>query len=403
MTIQARKRYAASLLVLMVFLSFLNLLGATLLNDMIDHYALEDAAKGYNSTARSVGGIITLFASFLIMGRVRKKVLLIFAAAAGILSMIIMKAADQSFAFYLGGWVLVGVSASFLDTLLSASMAELYQGKEAEKMMGLLHTTFSLSAVIVPGLYGIVLRWLKGAGLSWNYLFLLVAGLGVAALVLYLLSMPRKQSNPSADDTVPPAREAKLTPALIKKRLTSGMLPGLILAMVFHDLFFGGFSTWISRYVSVTLESTLGDLVLSLMWLGVMLSRIAVPRMPFTPKQYLRVGGFVTGALVLAGVAFADPVIMCIATFLVGTVFGGMLTAMINLSCTATPENPLLGTTSMSLAMFAAALVASPLIGLLESTFGLSIGMAVLAVPVILVSVVMIFVLRPGKGEQQPD
>ena len=394
MTISQRKRFAAALLIMMVFLSSFNNIIGVLLSYIIDHFHLTDAAQGYSATAISMGGIIALLSSLFVMGRAPKKKLLLLAVSVCVVSLVLLRCSASSFVMFLVVSVILGMGTGYMDTLLSSNMADLYQGKQAAKMMGVLHTTFSASSIMVPMIYASVLSGFSAKEIAWNNLYLFPAGLGVIALLIYIFGFPRGKESKNNSEVIPAARDEKLTAKLIKEKLTRGTLPGLLIALMLHSVFSNGIATWISRYINVVIGGTMGEMALSLLWLGIMVSRFSVPLLPIKTESYLCFAGLLTGAVVLVGVMFGNAILMCAATLLAGLIFGAMFTGCLNVGCEATPENTMLATTSLSLAASVGGMISAPLIGALESIFTLHVGMAGAAGFIILSSIVLI--LTPG-------
>lgn len=372
MTTSQRRRAGFSIFATMAFLSFVLVMSGVLLSSIIERFNLSGASQGLPLTAVSIGSVLALLSSFLVMGRLTKPTLLKLAVGACSLALVGLAIAPDYGAF-LAASVALGVCTGYIDTLLSASIADLYRGPSSEKMMSALHTIYGASSMVVPMIYASVLSGLADAGLPWTRLYLCVSVLGVAALTLLALFNRRQKR----DDGTVPDGERRLTKALVLDKLRDGILPGLIVSMFFHNLFFSGINTWISRYVSLTLGSALGSAALSSLWLGIMLSRLLFPRLQWKTRSYVSVAGFAACAIMLLALSFSSAILMCVSAALVGLVFGAMLPCALNIGCSVTPENTLLATTSLNLAMNLGAMIGAPLVGAIEGALGMRAAMAI--------------------------
>lgn len=395
MTKSKRSQLTVAIFAAMVFLSFVNLMSGTLLSHIIDYYGLKEASQGYFSSALSIGGVVALISSFVVMGRVAKTTLLKLAVGVCTAALIILRFSN-GYGLFVLTCMIMGMSTGYIDTLLSACISNLYQGKKATQMMNLLHTIFSISAVTVPMIYTSLLAGFEAVQLPWNTSYLVVALLGFFVLIILIYST--RDLKESKDNSVAIAGE-KLSKRLLQDKMKAGILPGLIVAMIFHNLFFSGITTWINRYIVHTLGGNIGNMALSFLWLGIMVSRIVVPMLKVGAKRYLCFAGFLTGGVLLLALPFENAVLMCIATAIAGILVGAMIPCAINIGCEASMENTMLATTSLSLAMNLGSVISAPLIGELESLFGLHTAMGINAMFIVICSVIFLF--TPGVGRKQ--
>ena len=377
----------------MVLLSSIFSLQGALLEDLIAHYNLSDSAQGLAGTAASVGGVIALALSFFLMGRVRKFGLLKAAfaiCAAALIALCIM----PSFALFVLIWGLIGVGLGFVDTLLSACMSDLYHGEEkkATRMMCMLHMTYGLASMALPVLYTL----LKSRGMSWYGMYGVVGGFGVALLIFtFIVSAGREQVSESSRQSVSAGE--------IARTVTAGALPFFILAMFSHGYFLAGLNTWVTVYIGVTLNSTLGDISLTFLFTGVMLSRFLFPFTGLKPTRYICFSCIMSAALLLAAVLSGNDTAAAVLIALSGLAFGATIPCMLNLACESVPGNTMLATTPMMLSLYLGEAVAPPVIGALESSAGLEWGM-VSCCAVMLVTALFCFfaAARCGKEKKHP-
>ncbi len=372
-------RSLALLLMLgMALLAAVSALHGALLSSIIEHYQLSKSAQGAASAFASAGSVLALLGAFFLIGRLPKLTLLRLALVLNAVTLALMKFAPV-FGAFTALWFLCGIGSGFIDMLLSSCMADLYSGRTATRMMCLLHTLFGLSSVVCPAIYGRLIR----TGLPWNDIYLYIGAL-CAALAVSLtaaLFMERRAGEKAL------AAEERLPLRTIGVTLRSGAMPGLVAGMVCHGIFLGGLNTWINRYVSVTLASSMGDYALSFLFFGVMSSRLLVFLLPVSTVRYVRVSGLVGGLLLLSALPFCNGLLLCIALSAAGLAFGALIPCMLDLACREVPESSMLATTALALSLYLGQIVAPPLIGALESAVNLHAGICLCGVFMLLSSI----------------
>lgn len=390
MTKTKRRTLTAALLMGIMFLACIFALQGILLNYIIDCYSLTDSAQGLASAASSVGAAAALIASFFLIGRMQKLTLLKFSVVLCVVFLVFLKF-SPGFALFVGIWGIVGVGMGFIDMLLSSCMADLYEGRAATRMMCILHMSYGAMATVAPFVYTQFLTH----GMHWTAIYLCAAVFGSAVFAVLFLS---SRDMPAADSQIA-LTEKKMGFREMASVLTKGTLPGLIFAVFTQGLFIGGMNTWVNRFVGVTLSSSLGSTAHMLFFFGIMASRLAVPFLPFRPEKYVRTAGLIAGALVLAVLPFATAPVMCAASLISGLIFGAMLPCMLNIGCDATPESTMFATTVLMLALYAGQGSSPPLVGAIESAFGLHTGIAVCAVALIISSVCCLLTKFPRLNQ----
>ena len=358
---------AAALMLGMALLAAIGALHGALLRSIIEHYQLSKSAQGAASAAASAGSVFALIGAFLLIGRLPKLTLLRLALCLNAVTLALLKLAPP-FGVFAALWLLTGVGAGFIDMLLSSCMADLYTGRIATRMMCLLHTLFGLSSMVCPALYGRLIR----GGLPWNDIYLGVALVCVALAVFLTIALKLGDKAPNA--------EKRLSLRAMGGILRKGAMPGMLGGMLCHGIFLGGLNTWVNRYVSVTLASSLGDFALSFLFLGVMASRLLISFLPVSTVRYVRVGGLAAGLLLLLALPFHSGALLCAALSAAGLSFGALIPCMLDLGCREVPESSMLATTALALCLYLGQIVAPPLIGALESTISLHAGICLCGV-----------------------
>ena len=376
-----RRSHAGALLASMVMMSALFAIQGSLLTNIIDHFRLSDSAQGLASSATFVGGVVALVASFLLMGRLPKLLLLRLAMALSFFSLVLLYFAP-SYDFFVIVWFVIGIGLGFMDTLLSACIADIYTGKDATRMMCILHMCFGISSMISP----LIFTALMNGGIPWNQVYFYVSGTGAVLLIFACFIFSRSGLGRESASA-----SRKLSVKNMFTLLKTGPIPLLVAAMFFHGMFLSGMSTWINRYIGVTLSSDMGTMGMSFMFFGVMISRLLLPMLPITTRTFVRYGCILAGLIVLAGVLIGNGTVMCIAVCLGGLAFGAMIPCLLSIACAATPENTFFATTALMLSYYIGQSIISPIIGALETTISLHVGIALCALCMIASSLMCLF------------
>lgn len=365
----------------MVFLSFICAAQGALLTETISFFRLESSAQGMPAFLCSVGGMVSLAGTFFLIGRLPKLRLL----EIGILTCCVFLcgiALSSRFSLFLAAWFAVGIGIGFMDALLSSCIADLYSGDEATRMMCNLHTTAGIASMIAPIIYSA----LKTAGVQWKHLYYVISAFGLVILAM-MVFVSNKTRNSDSTKTV--HTENKLGFRETVSLLTSGRFPLLIAAIFLHGVFMGGLNSWLTHYVSVTLNGKLGSIALSFLFLGILISRFFFPFTGIPRTKYLSRAGFLAGLIFAAAVPFSNDVVICISSSLCALCFGAMIPCMLNEACADLPESTLLATTSMVLSLYLGQGIASPILGVFEKGIGLRFGMLFCAGMMILTSAIL--------------
>lgn len=102
--------------------------------------------QGFASRAASIGGVAALIASFFLIGKLSKLLLLRLAVATCAVFLALMKV-SSTFAVFVAMWFGLGIGMGFLDMLVSSCMSDLYEGRAATPESSMLATTAMMFAV----------------------------------------------------------------------------------------------------------------------------------------------------------------------------------------------------------------------------------------------------------------
>ena len=360
-----RRTLALSLMGGMFFMASIFALHGALLTNIIEHFSLESSAQGLPSSFAFAGSCAALVLSFAVIGRISRVKLITWAIGICTLMLALLSFAP-TFAVYLILWLLVGIGLGFLDTLLSSTMATLYTGRASTRMMCTMHMLYGAGSMIMPPVYASLMR----KGLPWMRVYLFTAGLGMLILIAFLFFARR------AEDLLPKS-ETKFSFELLKTLLKKGLLPLLMIADFCNGVFMGAVTTWLNRYVELTIDASLGDLALSFLFFGVLASRLLLPMTGIDPKKYLVFSGPATFIIFLIVILFPTRMTVCVGIALAGLTVGAMIPCMLDFGCATFSENTTMITTPMFLAYYVGQTLGSPMVGFLENHANLAVGIAV--------------------------
>lgn len=361
------------LLCSMAFLSAVFAVQGTLLSTMIERFQLDTGNQGMANFMTFLGGILALLCTFMMLGKQKKRTLLKVALLICVSGLLIMTV-SPTYLVYVMGWFIVGFGLGMMDALLSACMADLYEGKMAVIMMCMLHTSNGLASVLSPMLYTHLLSTVR----DWKMVYLVIAlmGLGILLCALGIGRCLRIADPESLSDQAMAPKQ--ILPTLYRSRLL-----WLTAAIFFHGIFLSGLNTWVNRYAD-TLQG--GDFIpaQSCVFIGLMLSRLLMPFLPVKQEKYVVASGLLGSAFLAAGLIGESGVVLRICAGLSSLMFGAMIPCVITLCCNRQRENTLLATTGIMLALYLGQGVSSPLIAALEGAWSLKAGMGLCAVCMVL-------------------
>jgi FHS family Na+ dependent glucose MFS transporter 1 len=369
MTTLQKRLYTGVLFGAIFFMSSSHALRASLLTSMIDHYGLASSQQGFPSSVASLGSMLAMLLSFALMGRVKKPTLLLIAAG---LSTVLLfpQYLLPGYAAFIALNLLFGIALGIMDTLLSSSMADLHAGRRAAAMMSALHACYGVGGIVSPMVYGAILK----SGAPWNSVYLATMGFGVL-LLIYMAPVSLRQSALPASADI--QASGLITRAGLKDFFKDRHLAALTGFALFFGLFLGGINTWIIRFVNVTYSAKLGDLTLSLVYLGITAGRLVTPLTGIGQTTYLKLMGFVAWALLsaalLIGSGGATVALICLAFFLSGS----MLPFALSAACQLNRRNTMLASTILFFALYVGQTICAPLIGAVEARAGLPLAMEI--------------------------
>lgn len=210
-------------------------------------------------------GMVT---SALVMGEISErtgKKFVITLGLAGIAAGVVIVALSQSFVVACIGTFVSGTGFGTTESMIGSATADA-NAPNPTKALNITQAIFSAGAVASPLLIGSYLK----AGGAWETVYFAVAA--VALVLLALSSRLSYGAHPEKGDRA----QGVVTLTLFKK-------PVFVLYLVLIMVYVGsesGVGFWVVRYFNeIAANPALGELSLSVFWLGTLVSRLAVTRM----------------------------------------------------------------------------------------------------------------------------
>ena len=279
-----RKTIMASLLIAVIYLSFISLgLPDSLLGSawptMQTSMGVPSSFAGYVSMTICLMTIISSLVGPTLIRKTETKWLVIVSVALSVIGLL-------GFSFSTAYWMLFlfavpyGIGAGSIDASLNQYVAAHY----SSRVMNFLHCFYGLGAVISPNIMALALRYAK-----WNQGYRWTAYLQIAILGVCLLTLPAWKVNKKKDD------ELKETTATIKEAVK---VPGVILTLIAFFSYCAGETTcflWTSSYFAGTREGMSDGLIAafgSLIFGGLMLGRLIAGFISdkFGDRKMIRIG-----------------------------------------------------------------------------------------------------------------
>jgi fucose permease len=388
--------YAAGIFLALFYYATLNNTHGPLLSDIINHYGLSEARKGMAVAAQNTGSIIALISSLFIMGRVAKPYLLCFSVAICALLMLPI-GLPPVFSVFLGLFVVLGISAAYIDMTASSAIADLYEGKTAVRMMCALHAVFGMAGMVMPLAFQALMTntlTINGVSstVSWNGVYFAVFAFG-ALLSAYIMpvSIRRARAEAASSDT----RGQKMTLNGLTRFLRDRIMLLILAAIFVYAFFFSGFTIWIKRYISESLgDDNIGSLALSVFWLGMTASRLLSPFIRLSPIMQIRWFSLAAALVLAIGLLVSNALFICAASALTGLLAGAAIPLAIHVACERFRDNTMMASASILLVLYVAQIICPPLMGIAETTFGLKWAMAVCPAALALCGSLLFFVGR---------
>ncbi len=344
-------------------------------HDIITAYGLTSIQVGLLSTASSIGMFASLFSIPVVQSKVKRIILMTIGAILMVTNMCLV-GLSSSFAVLLVALCFMSLGGSYMDTFLNSLVIDL-NGEKSTKYVNLLHTFFSVGALINP----YIVQWIADAT-SWQSVYYIIAVFVVLAFIYF-----RYQASKGMD--VPAMREAKggaLTKSVLKEMLKDKRIVLTALQSTLYSSAQMSIANYMVTYIKEEVEmpaiaenSVLikAVLPLSLLWCGITVGRLLMARFNLNPVKTLAYGCFISIPIVAAGILSANFWALCAMTFVFGIICGHGIPSLTARAGKNTPGRTALGTTISSLIGQAVSWIWPLVITGVAGSYGYRFGMLV--------------------------
>lgn len=306
-------RALAGLMALFAVASVIHATQGVMLNYFITDYDLEAGAQSYAGSAESIGLILSVVLSALILSKCTKARALLLMA--GLMAAVLPAVGCRPpYLLLCGCYCVFGLSYGSVDALATSTISDLYPGHSGA-IMAYSRAVYSVGGMTAP----LVLSFFLNKGCKWNKVALGASVFGILVFIYYLFVTSREIPAASTDQTANDRISVKAFTAFARKQ-------GAAVSLLF-GLFFSGhqlaLTIWIVRYISTYMNRPeWSSYALTAYWSGALITRLIVPRLK-VPSKYLLAGGNLIACILLSmGILSGDGRTMCILVFLTGMAEG---------------------------------------------------------------------------------
>ncbi|NLJ88015.1 MAG: MFS transporter [Epulopiscium sp.] len=378
-TINSKSLYTYGILLMIFVISLCSTTQGIILSDYIIYYNLESSKQGLMSAFQSVGNIAGLIIILIFAGRLKKSTMLAISAAIIPFIFFIM-GTKPALSVILVSYAIFGIMFALWDSLASSVMVDIHSSNSS-RYMNILHGIFGLGGITGP----LVFQGLGGMGLMWNQMLIasgILSLIGVSIFIMGIVST--RKLNPNSKE-----KTSDLTLLDIKKFLLEKRNRIILICAFLYGAHQIGITVWMTRFISDYLGTPKwGPGALSLFWVGIALSRLAVSRLSLEPSKLIFFGHLLSALAIGIGVLIGNGFIMFIFCGISGLVEGAILPMTLDMACNWQKDKSSLGSTMVLFVHYGGFIITPPLIGALIFTYGIKVGMII---PAILSAVATIF------------
>jgi len=389
-----KQKNAVSLLtfgtfILMFTTSMCNTLLGPLLTDIIDQYHLKAALQGILSAAQSAGSMVALLIGLFLAGRVQKPVVMVAVSALMALSML-GAGMEPVLVVLILFYLVFGIAKGLTDTLTSASIADLHEGKKQAANMGMLHGAYGIGGLLAP----VLIVQLKVIPLAWNEMFLVFAAVAFVSFMVYTMVYYRTRSDLKTYFVQNKQVNVKAIASFLRVKRNWYLLSAGLCFSIYQI----GYFLWINRYVGTDLGSPqMGSVALSLFWIGTAAARILVPRLRISAVNSIIWGNVIAVAFALAGIWSKSIPVIIASSLVAGFGNGAANSLLLHIGCSGTRENTMLFTTMMFFALYTGQITSPLAVGAVSAALNLAWGMSIAIAFALVSSVFMILLVRDKR------
>ena len=333
----------------------------------IDYFDLKESIKGLPSSIVSFCAIAAFILVMTQIGRRKKSRMLLWALifGAAALCLIVLK---MPFALFAAMMAAVGLCTGVIDSLASGVVTEMYPGHGG--LMCLLHATYGMAGFCMPFIFRI--ERLTGGEDGWKNAYLLIGLMMLGVWTVLLFTVRKYGSSLEAE----PETKDIIRPASIKRVISSMRLLPLFASSILGGMYLNTILVWTPRLMEFGKDSQLlSTWVLPAVYLGITVSRLLMSVLKIGMRRYLIVFLLVSAIAILAAILMHSGIAVLIAIFVSIFGYGPTIPFELTLAGKEMPQDRFVVTVSMMFVMMLGQAIASPLIGMAESAWGIESAM----------------------------
>jgi fucose permease len=337
-----------------------------LIPSLISTLEIRVSAAGLLLTLQSLGGIIAILVSGLLLDRYNKKIIvgivfLMYGAS------LFVSGFSATYTLVLIMFFILGIGTRIFDTAGNALIADLYPDSPG-KHLGILHVFFSTGAFLGP----IYARIVLSGSASWKLVFIIFGAICIGLTGVYTGVGRGHSSGPKFSAEPAGSGSSKIV-------LGSGFIWifGIVSFLYFGHVY--SLSTWLPVYLEVErgIASNLAGFALSLFWLGIIFGRFVCTRLvqSIEPVTLLKWGCLAGGLFLTAAFLASGTVLILALIILTGVSAGACIPLMITAVCTRFPNHTGLVSSFIFLTGNVAAMLFPYFIGLVSEQYSFRTGL----------------------------
>ena len=360
--------FSVGIFVIVVSISAGNAMQGSLLSELIDFYRLKSAGQGSIGSFQSIGSILGIFLPFILTRYVKKPNLLLAMLLLEAGSMLLIGLHPVYLIFVLL-YIVFGVMKGISDSVMASSLSDLHSGATLAKYLGVQQGAFGIGGLVMPLLIGHLLQ----GGTAWYSIYLLTAGIVAVFCVVYF-ALFRASAPHLPQFSAPAPFEWRTLFSIFSDNRDRLLLIGMFTCSISQI----GYYLWVGRFVQIQLGNPLlGQTALAMFWVGTAVSRIVVPQLKLPPMAAIFWGNLLAAAAIVAGVLSMSPMAVVVCSFLSALFNGYVFTFQVYISCSWHKKLSLMASTFSFLVFYIGQIISPPLVGLVNDTLGLTVGMMI--------------------------
>lgn len=368
-TVLPKKKITVGLLSIYFVAAMIHATQGIFLSYYISDYQLTSVQQGLSGTIESIGLIIAVIFSAIIVKKIGRARALLTVFSCMILAMLSLSL-RLPYGLICISYMLFGISYGSGDALAGSILSDLYQ-EHSGQVMSYVRAAYSVGGMMTPVILNMLLqRWTQ-----WRHS---IGALGIVTLGIFLFyaltthrHIPEAQSDATIQGII---TWEKAREFCLNKKGTS--ILGYAALYGAHQI---GLTIWIVRYVDIYLgDSMISPYSLTGYWIGVLTARLFLPKILHKCTDHLRYGSLAAGILLIVGIFCGNSIVFCILMLFVGFAEGTSAPMMAHYACLVDPAKSATACSLIVTVSNIGGMVSPILIGTLIGLIGVQYGIFIL-------------------------